>query len=69
MSYGPDARDSMRRVATIVQLILSGVPPKDIPIERPRAFYFVLNLKSAAQLGLRLPVGLVKLADEVITAQ
>jgi putative ABC transport system substrate-binding protein len=66
MSYGPDLNESLTRVAALVDRILKGAKPADLPFEQPTLFRFVLNLKTARLLGLNVPPMLVALADEVI---
>jgi putative ABC transport system substrate-binding protein len=66
MSYGPNWPGTWRRAAELVDKILHGVKPADIPIEQPRSFELVINLKSAKALGLTVPWMLLALADEVI---
>jgi putative tryptophan/tyrosine transport system substrate-binding protein len=51
MSYGADLADSYRRVAYYVDRILKGTKPADIPVEQPKKFEFVINLKTAKQIG------------------
>jgi putative ABC transport system substrate-binding protein len=66
MSYGASLTDLYRRKAELVDKILRGARPADLPIERPIKFEFVLNLKTAKALGLDLPVSMQLLADQVI---
>ena len=66
MSYGPNLADSFRRVAYLVDRILRGAKPADLPSEQPTKFEFVLNLKTAKALGLDIPPKLLALADEVV---
>ena len=66
MSYGPNVPDMYWRAAEIVDKILRGAKPADIPVEQPTKFEFVLNLKTAKALGLDVPPTLVALANEVI---
>jgi putative ABC transport system substrate-binding protein len=66
MSYGPDYSESLTRVAALVDRILKGAKPADLPFEQPTLFRFVLNITTAKSLGLNVPPTLVALADEVI---
>jgi putative tryptophan/tyrosine transport system substrate-binding protein len=66
MSYGPNFPTLFRRAAEIVDKILRGTKPGDIPVEQPTKFDLVINLKTAAALGLTIPHNLLVLADDVI---
>jgi putative ABC transport system substrate-binding protein len=66
MSYGPDFADQWRRSAELVDKILRGAKPADIPVEQPTKFDLAVNLKTAKALGLSIPQTLLSLADEVI---
>jgi putative ABC transport system substrate-binding protein len=66
MSYGPNVPDMFRRGADLVDKILRGAKPGDIPVEQPTKFEFVLNLTTAKALGLDIPPTLLARADEVI---
>jgi putative tryptophan/tyrosine transport system substrate-binding protein len=66
MSYGPNFADLFRRSAELVDKVLRGTKPADIPVEQPTKFELVINLKTAKALGLEVPVQLQQLADEVI---
>ena len=66
MSYGPNVPDMFRRAAEIVDKILRGKKPADIPVEQPTKFELILNLKTAKALNLDVPAQLQQLADEVI---
>jgi putative tryptophan/tyrosine transport system substrate-binding protein len=66
MSYGPNTPDLFRRSADVVDKILRGAKPSDIPVEQPTRFDLVVNLTTAKALGLTVPDKLLATADEVI---
>ena len=66
MSYGPDLAESYRRVAYYVDRIIKGAKPADLPVEQPMKFEFVINLKTAKQIGLTIPQWTLMKADKVI---
>ena len=66
MSYGPDWDESFDRVAALVDRILKGAKPAELPFEQPTLFRFVINLKTAKSIGFEAPASLIARADEVI---
>ena len=55
MYYGADEMDSYRRVASYVDRILRGAKPAELPVQQPTKFDFMVNLKTAKQIGLTIP--------------
>ena len=66
MAYGPNFPDLFRRAADLVDKVLRGARPADLPVQQPTKFDLTVNLRTAKALGLALPASLLARADEVI---
>jgi putative tryptophan/tyrosine transport system substrate-binding protein len=66
MCYGPNFPELWRRVAELVDKILRGAKPADIPVEQPTKFELVINLTTAKALGLKISESFLLRADEVL---
>src|SRR5262249_10263462 len=66
MYYGADRAESYRRVAYFVDKILKGAKPAELPLEQPKKFEFIINLKAAKEIGLTIPPSVLARADRVI---
>ncbi|MBI4529393.1 MAG: ABC transporter substrate-binding protein [Deltaproteobacteria bacterium] len=66
MSYAANDLELFRHAATYVDKILKGIKPADLPVEQPNKFEFIINLKTAKQIGLTIPANILARADRVI---
>jgi len=66
MSYAAEGDDLYRSVARVVDKVLKGAKPADLPVEQPTKFELVINLKTAKAIGLTIPTPLFQRADELI---
>jgi putative tryptophan/tyrosine transport system substrate-binding protein len=66
MSYGPDLIEPYQRAAVMVDKILKGAKPADIPVEQPTKFELMINLKTAKTLGLTIPPVVMMRAEKVV---
>jgi putative ABC transport system substrate-binding protein len=66
VSYAANDAESFRRAAVFVDKILKGTKPADLPVEQPTKFEFIINLKTAKQIGLTIPPTVLARADKVI---
>jgi ABC-type uncharacterized transport system substrate-binding protein len=65
-SYSTNEGESFRRAAVFVDKILKGIKPADLPVEQPTKFEFIVNLKTAKQIGLTIPPNVLARADRII---
>ncbi|HEV8723458.1 MAG TPA: ABC transporter substrate binding protein [Candidatus Binatia bacterium] len=66
MSYGPDEVEPFRRAASMVDKILKGAKPADIPVEQSTKFGFLVNLRTAKRIGVTIPSNVLARANKVI---
>ena len=68
IAYGPSLRGAFRQVTTLVDKVLKGLKPGDIPVEQPANFELFINLQTAKRLGVVIPQSVLIRATEVISA-
>jgi putative tryptophan/tyrosine transport system substrate-binding protein len=66
MSYGANTVDLHRRASVYVDKILKGAKPAELPVEQPKKFEFIINLKAAKQIGVIIPPSVLARADRII---
>ena len=66
MAYGANRAEQSRRAAYFVDKILKGAKPAELPVELPKSFEFVINLKAAKEIGITVPARVLAWADRVI---
>ena len=66
MSYGASPAEQFRRAAYVVDKILKGAKPADLPMEQPKKFELVINLKTAKEIGVKVPDKMLTWADRII---
>ena len=66
ISYGPDITWDDERTAVLLAKVLGGAKPAELPVERPKTYQLVVNLKTAKALGITVPQSILLRADEVI---
>jgi len=66
MAYGANRPELNRRAAVYIDKILKGIKPSNLPVEQPMTFEFIINLKTAKQIGVTIPPNVLVRADKVI---
>jgi putative ABC transport system substrate-binding protein len=66
MSYGTDLAEAFRQVGVYIGSILKGAKPAELPVVQSTKFEFAINLQTARALGIKVPPGVLSIADEVI---